>query len=105
MKSDKITKDESRMEDGMHNQDDLPALGEFVSSAPLGKIEDASRKSRQGVKTAFHYLETLMNQSFDSDKFYINVREAQAALNEALRHREEHDRLNNTRRSETGHYR
>ena len=89
----------------MHGEDDFVGIGEFVSGAPLGKIEDASRKSRQSLETAFHRLESLLNQSFDSDKFYANVAEAQAALKEALWHRKEHDRLDNIRGSERGHYR
>ena len=101
----KIVQGEKQLSRNIDVVDDFGGFEEFVSGAPLGKIEAASRRSRESVKTALHRLESLLNQSFDSDKFYANVEDAQAALKEALWHRKEHDRLDNIRGSEPGRYR
>ena len=88
-------------------QTDESCASDFIqaSAAPLYKIEDASRKSYEGVQTAHNQLDRLVTQSFDSEKFYRKVAAAQEALKAALRHRQEHDRLDQIKKSEAGRYR
>ena len=78
--------------------------GQFVSAAPRYKIDEAFGQARSEVKTAHNRLGGLLNGNVRDDTFDAVVADAQEALQKALRHRAEYDRLRAIKKSEAWRY-